>query len=313
MARIKKIQGYKGQSLESCLEHFSIFKQAQGVSERTIKDYEWHIKHFAKEFPECWGDNKLLQKAILQYFANGNKLAPATHNIRRKYLNCFLNWAVLEGIISVNPIESIPQRREEPRIRNIDEQKLQALLNAPDKSTYSGLRDYVLLCLSIDTGIRPKEALSLYPANFNLRSLEVNIPASVAKTRISRTLPITPLTSEGVRKLISVRPESWGTAPLFATAEGKPMSTSAWTHRLENCYGKKLGFKISSYDLRHAFALLFLRNGGHAFALQRTMGHTDLTITKRYVNLSQDDLRSQHAFASPLNGLIPKSKRVRKI
>ena len=65
-------------------------------------------------------------------------------------------------------------------------------------------------------------------------------------------------------------------------------------------YSKTLKTSIRPYDLRHAFALQFLRNGGHALALQRTLGHTDLTMTKRYVALTEADLRQQHTIASPL-------------
>lgn len=284
---------------------------AQGVSPRTIKDYEWHIGRFFNKFP-VWGDYKKIRKAVISYFAEGNSLAPASHNIRRKYLKCFFAWVVKEGIIPTNPLEDIPLRREEPRVREIDELKLHSLFEACDTTTYSGLRDYVLLCLTIDTGIRPKEALLLKPDDFNLRSMEVRIPAIIAKTRVSRTLPLSPLTVDGVRKLASVRPTSWGKVPLFASAEGNTMDTHAWSLRLTR-YGNKLGFKITAYDLRHAFALMYLRNGGHALALQRTLGHVDLTMTKRYVALTQADLRDQHKAASPLNVIIPKRERLRKV
>ena len=78
-------------------------------------------------------------------------------------------------------------------------------------------------------------------------------------------------------------------------------------------YAKRMGVKIRPYDLRHTFALQFLRNGGHALALQKMLGHADLTMTKRYVALAQQDIREQHAFASPLNTLLPKKHRVRTV
>ncbi|SPF39281.1 Phage integrase family protein [Candidatus Desulfosporosinus infrequens] len=312
MARLRRIDGKKFLTREECVKDFTLFKLAQGVSERTIKDYEWHLGHFFKEFPEGWGDYTTVKKAVIHYFANGNHLAPATHNMRRKYLKCFFSWMVQEGTLTSNPVDGIRQRREEPRVREIDEIKLKELIAIFDRKTYSGLRDYVLLCLTIDTGIRPKEALALLSEHFNLRGMEVHIPAAIAKTRISRTLPLLPLTVDGIRKLLSVRPESWGNAPLFASSEGKPIDTHAWTLRLRR-YGEKLGFKISAYDLRHAFALMFLRNGGHALALQRTLGHTDLTVTKRYVALTQQDLREQHTAASPLNSIVQKQDRMRKL
>jgi len=65
-----------------------------------------------------------------------------------------------------------------------------------------------------------------------------------------------------------------------------------------------------SYDLRHAFALSYLRNGGNTLSLQRILGHTDLTMTKRYVAYTLGDIKEQHAHASPVNRLVPVKKRM---
>ncbi|MCL6558201.1 MAG: site-specific integrase, partial [Firmicutes bacterium] len=67
---------------------------------------------------------------------------------------------------------------------------LKKLLDMPDQTTFSGLRDYALLLLQLDTGIRPKEALSLEVSDINLQACEVYVRAETAKTRIARTLPI---------------------------------------------------------------------------------------------------------------------------
>ncbi len=79
-------------------------------------------------------------------------------------------------------------------------------------------------------------------------------------------------------------------------------------------YSKKLGFKVRPYDLRHNFAVMYLRGGGHAFGLQQMLGHSDLQMTKVYVHLVDADLRSLHDTASPLNKLVPKkSGRLKKL
>ncbi|RYD05015.1 hypothetical protein N752_11670 [Desulforamulus aquiferis] len=90
------------------------------------------------------------------------------------------------------------------------------------------------------------------------------------------------------------------------------MNSMTWGDRLE-IYSKKLSRKIRPYELRHAFALQYLRNGGHALALQKTLGYIDLTMTKRYVSLTQNDLRQQHTTTSPLNTFAPQRNKVRKI
>jgi len=59
--------------------------------------------------------------------------------------------------------------------------------------------------------------------------------------------------------------------------------------------------------------LLYLRGGGNAFGLQKTLGHSDMNMSKKYVNLSGTDLQEAHETASPLNRLIDNKKRVGKI
>jgi len=78
-------------------------------------------------------------------------------------------------------------------------------------------------------------------------------------------------------------------------------------------YSRKAGVKITPYDLRHTFAILYLRNNGNAFTLQKTMGHADLSMTKRYLGISMDDLKEQHQKATPLHSIVRRNTRVRKI
>ncbi|KEO80904.1 tyrosine-type recombinase/integrase [Tumebacillus flagellatus] len=200
-------------------------------------------------------------------------------------------------------------RKAEPRIVDLPEDTLQRLLALPDQETFAGLRDYSLILTTLDTGIRPKEAFQLTVEDFDIKHLAVTVPAEVSKTRTARTLPILPLTAESLRKLIRVRPDFWDTSvPVFCTNEGTALNRHTWGDRME-MYSKHLGVHVRPYDLRHSFALMYLRNGGHAFGLQRTMGHTDMNMTKRYVNLTRQDLAKAHRTASPLNSLVSSSRK----
>lgn len=243
-----------------------------------------------------------------------DKIAPVTYNLRLIYLKAFFDWCVDEGYLDKNPLEKFKKRKAEPRIVDISEDILKKLLKLPDRSTFAGLRDYALILFTLDTGIRPSEALQLKKENFDLHHLVVTVPATSAKTRTTRTLPILPQTAEVIWKLIKVRHPSWDdNIPVFCSSDGTPLRHRSWSYRMRK-YSQQLGVKIRPYDLRHAFALLYLRNGGHAFALQKMLGHTDMSMTKRYVNLSGDDLQKTHQKASPLNKIIEKKqKRIRKI
>ncbi|MCX6089200.1 MAG: site-specific integrase [Candidatus Atribacteria bacterium] len=119
--------------------------------------------------------------------------------------------------------------------------------------------------------MRPGETLSLLPKDINLLGLEVTIRGEVAKTKVTRTLPISALTVTHIQKLLRARLTTWNdTVPVFCSCEGKQMKSHSWSHQMKK-YSKRLGHSVTPYSLRHSFALLYLRNGGNVFTLQRTM------------------------------------------
>ncbi len=78
-------------------------------------------------------------------------------------------------------------------------------------------------------------------------------------------------------------------------------------------YGEAIGVRIRPYDLRHLFALSYLRNGATAFHVQKMLGHEGLEMTRRYIALSDGDQKQMHAKASPVENLHPTGVRVRKV
>jgi len=291
------------------LSEFITAKKVQGLRERTIIDYQKNIHRFFQRYPDCLDDYHQLCHCVSEYFAVSN-ISPATFNIWRAYLKCFFSYLVGEGVIPKNPITFL-KRKDEGKARNIPQDVLMEFLKLPDKRTFTGLRDYCLILLTLDTGIRPGEALSLLPKDINLFSLEITIRNEIAKTKVTRTVPIASLTATYIQRLLKARFNTWNdTVPVFCSYEGKPMLETSWSHRLKG-YSQKLGYSITPYSLRHSFALLYLRNGGNVFALQRTMGHADLNMTKRYLALTGEDLKREHETASPVN--LFNKKRVKNI
>lgn len=311
MKRLTKIIPTGTDAWQVHLKDFLTFKAAQGLAPRTLKDYSYHVKLFFSRYSDVWGDQESLRRTVLDYFAESAQFSPDTYNTRRKCLKAFFRWAVGEGILPADPTEGLKTRKSEGRVRDIPEDVLRRLLSLPDRSTYTGLRDYCLLLVTLDTGIRPSEALALSPGDINLSGLTIHIRAEVAKTHVPRILPISTETASTIRRLLSIRPPTWVGAPLFCSCDGRPLKPNGWRLRLDR-YKAKLGAEISPYDLRHVFALLYLRGGGDPFTLQRTMGHADLSMTKRYLALTNTDLEVAHKKATPLNRILPK-RRVRRI
>lgn len=314
MARLRKIdeEKFKRGKWTDALTEFLELKHVQGLSKQTKSDYTRTVTLLFKRYPDAWESDEKLKLAAYDHLSQD--IMPATFNNRLTYLRTFFKWCVESGKIGANPLVNIKKRKAESRIVSIEKKVLRDLLSAPDQSTFVGLRDYTLMILTLDTGIRPKEALSLLPCDFNADAREVYVAAKIAKTRVSRTLPISLATIRAIRKLLNVRSPEWGAdVPVFCSWEGKPLNRHTWGDRMEY-YSDMIGKKIRPYDLRHVFALEFIRNGANAFAVQKALGHTTMEVTRGYIALANQDLKAAHEMASPLNTLLPeKAKRNTKL
>lgn len=83
---------------------------------------------------------------------------------------------------------------------------------------------------------------------------------------------------------------------LFATRQDTRVS------RMTALRGVKLLCEQIGFDppgrtlhaFRHTFAVNYLRRGGSVFHLQKVLGHSTLEMTRRYANLTTEDLQAVH-------------------
>ena len=296
-------------SFELALEEFIEILKAKGRSTVTIEDYQWNCTRFYSLYPH-FPDVGQMKRGASIYLTE--KISPYTYNLRLTYNKCFFRYCVEQGYLSENPMLLFKVKRTEPRIVQHSSDVLIKLLQQPDLKTYVGLRDYAMLLLTLDTGIRPSELRKLMPEDFDPNKGLIFIPAEISKVRKSRTLPIQPTTISFLRRLQACKPDSWTNAPIFCNNEGTMMLAWAWQARLK-LYSRSIGQRIRPYDLRHDFALLYLKNGGNVFTLQKMMGHSTLEMTRRYIDIDSSELKRMASIASPLNTLITTKKRLGKI
>lgn len=91
---------------------------------------------------------------------------------------------------------------------------------------------------------------------------------------------------------------------MFLTEDGRPLTASRIQKILERI-GKKAGIKrrLSPHKLRHSYATVSLKNGANLDYVRRTLGHTDITTTEVYLELTDADVQQAHKKFSPIANL----------
>ena len=109
------------------------------------------------------------------------------------------------------------------------EPEIDALLAAPDRSTWTGRRDHAMLLLATQTGLRASELIGLACGDVHLGA-----GAHVSCQGKGRKQRVTPLTKQTVAVLRTWLAERAGPPdePLFPTRTGRLLSRDAIEHRL---------------------------------------------------------------------------------
>ncbi len=308
----KAVSHRKNITVEKVISDFIAYKKASKSAERTIVDYKKHLKLFFNQYSDEALNLEKLETVVLQDFARYSDKAAATYNLHYAYMHSFFNWLIERKYLQENPITTLKlkKRKAESKAKNVPESVIEKLLDAMDLDTYVGLRDYALTVLTMDTGIRPSEALATREVDYDLDNGVLVIREEIAKTRVGREVMLSQQTCEIIKILNSYKPKGF-CQNMFCSWEGEPINTHAWYLRLRE-YSREINYKVRPYDLRHSFAIQFIKGGGSAFALRKILGHTNMNMTQVYVNLAESDMKEQLEKASPVHRYVKRATKIKR-
>lgn len=298
--------------LSKAIAGFMLELRADDFSPNTIAVYSWALQLLINFV----GDKELASigesdvKAFWAFLKDEYKpnrpgggsepLSPASRQNVWVALRSFYNFASRE-LQAPRADAGIKRPRFAPAVvQPFTPEQVQSLLKAASGKSYHSARNTAILMTMFDTGIRASELCRLLIEDLDLETGHVLVrPFGTGKKTKGRDVYVGKSTRKAIWRWLAVRGNEG--ANLFVTRDGRPYSRFM-LRSLFARLGAKAGVpNAHPHRARHTFAVSFLRNGGHVFALQKLLGHSDLQMSQRYLALAEADLAKAHASASPMD------------
>ena len=207
-------------------------------------------------------------------------------------------WTLSDPCVDLRP-SSIPQRL--PKALSYAE--ISAILGAcGDLESPVGLRDRALLELLYGTGVRISEAvgLDIDDLDFGQSTLVVT-----GKGDKQRRLPLGEYAASALSDyLVRGRPvlalKGRGTSRVFLNTRGAALSRqSAWQVLSAAAERAQISAAVSPHTMRHSFATHLLEGGADVRVVQELLGHSSVTTTQIYTQVTAETLRQVYATSHP--------------
>lgn len=307
--RVDHIQdlGSRKNDLITCFDSFIHDRQAQNLSAGTIQFYRTKIKLLMK-YLEPLGVTRIseftpqLIRDYLIYLEQENHNPGGIHAAYRS-LKAFFNWwkDEFEPENWRNPMDKVkPPKVPIEILEPVKSENALLMLSACDKKTLLGLRDCAILLTLMDTGIRASELLSINRTDLDLKNGKMVIKKG--KGGKFRIVFISNRTQDSIQSYLKKRTDFSPFLWISKTNSGLKYSGLRQIMRRRS---KDANIVTPSlHGFRRFFALQMLRSGVDVFSLQKLMGHSDIQILRRYLQQTEEDIRSAHKLGGPVDHLL---------
>jgi len=272
----------------------------KGLAKNSLISYENDLKRYLdylgniRKIPDLSGVDV---HHIEDYLSELIALELSTSTIARNIsaIRSFHLFLILEGFCKANPatLIDLPKKsRKLPDVLNPIE--IEQMIEQPDTSTPSGLRDKAILETLYASGMRVSELTEL---TFEQLYFEIGFIRVFGKGSKERLVPVGGLAVDAINAYIEHgRPHLFKTAQkaqnhLFLNHRGGPLSRiSVWTLVRDAALKAGIHKPVSPHAFRHSFATHLLEGGADLRSVQEMLGHVSINTTEIYTHVDRSFL-----------------------
>lgn len=276
-------------------------KEQRNLSDRTIASYRDTFRLLLEFLQRATGKQPIVLQisdltaahieAFLGHLEKDRHNSARTRNARFAAVRSFLQYVAGHDPTVLSIVQSvlaIPMKRfDRPQLGYLSRPEMDSILNAPNKATWTGRRDRVMLRMLYNTGIRVSELIKIKVGDITFD--ESSFVAVHGKGRKARTIPLWKSTVKEIRKWTKENDYD-EREPLFQNARGALMSRSGVEYRLRLAVASATkevpslkNKKISPHIVRHTTAMHLLQSGVDITVIALWLGHESTATTHMYV------------------------------
>ena len=270
-------KGLSDKTKDSYLNDLKIYKEF--LAEKNITNVQNITKNHIKEFLKSRNENE--------------KTTTIAHNLT--VIKNFHKYLLKENIIKEDNSEFIDRpklRKALPKTLSIED--IDKLLDIKLNSEFD-YRNKAMLELMYGTGIRVSELVNLTTNDVDLTNCLIRV---LGKGNKEREIPLGEYSIYYLKKYLEIRNKMLknnNTNILFLNNHGKKLTRQGFYKNLKNILKEKnLNPDVSPHTLRHSFATHLLEKGADLRSIQEMLGHSDISTTKIYTEVSDDKVSEDY-------------------
>ena len=271
--------------LQTHIDHFIAAKSIDGLSRRTLANYRLYLSLFAK-FVDKNAD-AITTNDIRSYMGSQKVCDNSLHTILNT-LRSFFSWLTTEEVIIKNPTLKIKmQSKQNKSVRkSLSLEELERLRNACLTT-----KEKTLVEFFYSTGCRVSEVVGIHRNDIDFAQRSARVIGKGNKERIVYF-------SIKAKLLLEQYLKQCRTSDMLFTNDRAPY-TALHTRSVQKIIkqlGRRAGLpeKVHPHLLRHTFATLSLNAGMDITIIQKLLGHSHLSTTEIYAQVSQSNIRQAY-------------------
>jgi len=294
--------------------------QQRQASPHTITSYRDAFRQFLKfaqkrlcKLPSRLSLEEIDAPLIVKFLDDLEKrqgVSVRSRNLRLTAIHSFFRYLSFEEpahSAQIQRVLAIPSKRyTRTLVPFLERAEVDALLAAPDQSTWSGRRDHAFILVAVQTGLRLSEMTGLKQEDLVLGAgAHVRV---TGKGRKERSTPIAKPTLAVLTAWLRERPRGDGQI-LFPSAKGERLSVHGVQyllnkHRLmaSSACPSLRQKRVTVHRLRHTMAMDLLQSGVRRSVIALWLGHESVETTQIYLDASLAMKEEALAKTTPLLG-----------